>query len=1269
MRNRLCPACLLLVVVLVPLAYAVPAQVVPLATVPLMRQAPVIDGKLAPGEWDQAVGLGMFTVKGKLVPEQPVIYLACDGQSFLVGARFPLPEGKAPARLVKDRDGALWQDDALEVFLASGGDASVYHQFIVNAANARYDGERQNAGWNGEWSSATFVGQGFWSLEMAIPLSTLKATAADGQTWRANFAWDCKTPSSFLATWAPIVGNLHQSASFGELVFSAKAPGFQLAGPRVLPEGRLEFSGHSNGQVKGRVVLSEMPGARQVGEASGVLGPDADLTVAIPIAEGRQRPGEYQLRAEVTGMTGTPLLLAQRATVEILPPLQVEVEKYWIQGQLVVKVDASRLQTAQVKLALLDAQGSQIGAAEVPVGADGRGAVTLSTTKLVPGKYTLRTDTLDKAGVALASSIVALDKPVRPTWLDSSAGVTDEVLPPWTALKAAGSKVSPWGRTYSFGPLPFPASVVTRGTEVLAGPVTLTGRVGGKALIWTGKPARCTANKASLSTFDCAAQAGGLSCEGKVSVEYDGMIRTDFRLKPRGATQVDSLSLEVPIKAEYAKYMYFWPGGWGSAYNASALPANGFQGPFKPTYWLGDEWRGFCWFAESDRNFFNPDAAKVVSITPDGKVVRLRISLIGQPTEVKAPLDYTFGFMATPVKPMQPDVWDYRYVHAGNYGMEKYPYHPNTSILYPAQGNLDLKQGSFECWVRPHFDPNAQAGADVPSRGMLNRNFLNIDLGNGDQVYYYWNIDARGMRFFTRQGGKIDWMDDHRTEWQQDEWHHLAFTWGEAIRLYMDGKLVAEKPRQGLVAGSTEKGFISLGDAPSEMDFAELRLSSVARASFDLTRPPVADEQTLLLDRFTDTFTPNGGLATHPVKGSGGVPSGGVFGPGKFGQALLAPASARAMTYLDYLRETGVRNVVFHEHWTDLQNYPTTTHGEQLHSLVKACHEAKLQLLLYYGYLMANTAPEWDNYHDECLVAPRTGDYHRSPEQWDYMVCLNSPWQSFLLDGLDKQLTEYGNDGVYLDGTSEPFACTNTHHGCGYVRPDGTIGPTYPIFAVRRAMKRIQTIVLRHNPKGLVNVHQSTCMTIPTLSFANSYWDGEQFQGTDRGRFALDVLPLDAFRAEFMGHNWGVPAEFLCTGKAYTAKEAFAFTLLHDVPIRGDLGTLGKLWKTFDQFGKHEAIWLPYWENQRYVTTGSPDVKVSLYNRPGLGAIAIISNLGRTPRQPQVKLDLAALRLAQALVAQEVMTSRRVDIADGKLDLPEMKSLDFAVVWVRPAAR
>jgi len=80
-------------------------------------------------------------------------------------------------------------------------------------------------------------------------------------------------------------------------------------------------------------------------------------------------------------------------------------------------------------------------------------------------------------------------------------------------------------------------------------------------------------------------------------------------------------------------------------------------------------------------------------------------------------------------------------------------------------------------------------------------------------------------------------------------------------------------------------------------------------------------------------------------------------------------------------------------------------------------------------------------------------------------------------------------------------------------------------------------------------------------------------------------------------------------------------------------------------------------------------VKVSLYNRPGRGVIAIISNLGRTALQPQVSLDLAALKLPQPVVAEEMMTGHPVEIVQGRLGLPEMKSLDFAVVWVKPASR
>ena len=528
-------------------------------------------------------------------------------------------------------------------------------------------------------------------------------------------------------------------------------------------------------------------------------------------------------------------------------------------------------------------------------------------------------------------------------------------------------------------------------------------------------------------------------------VEYDGMVRCDFSLHPKGGkVTIERLALEIPLAAEHALFLHTWPGSWGSVGNSTALPKAGCRGPFKPFVWLGDHQRGFCWFAESDRNFFNSKRDAVLEIERADRVL-LRVQVITAPQTIDKPLDYTFGFQATPVKPAIPDAWDYRIVHMGGYGLDN---------------------------------------------------------------------------------------------------------------------------------------------------------------------------------------------AT-----------------------------------LDRLAACGVRTMCFHEHWTDIQNYPHTTHGAELDKLVAACHQRKIQLLLYFGYEMSNIAPEWDRYHEECLVQPRAGGYKRKPKQTAYIVCYRSHWQDFMAEGIDRVMTEHGVDGVYLDGTSEPWGCANLRHGCGYKRPNGSVGATYTFFATRQMMKRIYTIVKHHNPAGQVNVHQSTCMTIPTLAFATSYWDGEQLQGLKRGSSPLEVLPLDAFCAEFMGHNWGVPAELLWYGSGpFRRSEAMSLGLLHDVPVRPgsleDVEVAGRLWKAFDAFGRHEAVWLPYWANARFVRTQPEGVKVSLYNRPGKGLMAVIVNMGGHACQAEASFDLAALQQPTDLTAHDVLTDKPLPFAAGRLQLP-VGPLRHAVVWLK----
>jgi hypothetical protein len=219
-------------------------------------------------------------------------------------------------------------------------------------------------------------------------------------------------------------------------------------------------------------------------------------------------------------------------------------------------------------------------------------------------------------------------------------------------------------------------------------------------------------------------------------------------------------------------------------------------------------------------------------------------------------------------------------------------------------------------------------------------------------------------------------------------------------------------------------------------------------------------------------------------------------------------------------------------------------------------------------------------------------------------------------------------------------------------------------------MKRIYTIVKRHDPRGQVNVHQSTCMTIPTLAFATSYWDGEQLQSVKRQPAAGEVLPLDAFRTEFMGHNWGVPAELLhYRSGPFKRSESMAMALLHDVPVRpgsmADLDRLARLWRAFDELGRKEAKWLPYWENAKYVRCSPQGVKASLYNRPGKGLLAVVANSGPKQCRAEVAFDLGSLKQPGKLIARDVLTGSEVAIHNGRLEVP-LESLGFVVVRVGP---
>ena len=381
---------------------------------------------------------------------------------------------------------------------------------------------------------------------------------------------------------------------------------------------------------------------------------------------------------------------------------------------------------------------------------------------------------------------------------------------------------------------------------------------------------------------------------------------------------------------------------------------------------------------------------------------------------------------------------------------------------------------------------------------------------------------------------------------------------------------------------------------------------------------------------------------------------------------------------LEHLAERGVRTLLL-LNWTDVMAYVRPVgHEEDLRRLVKEAHERGIKVILYFGFQLSEKAPEWPVFKDEVIATRTVPDltvrgidrYPGEPEQFVNRICYNSVMQDLLVDGIARLMDEYDIDGVYLDSTAYPQYCLNRLHGCGYVKPDGTLVGTHAMFAIRETLKRIYTVVKARKPDGLVDVHGT--LNIPALAWATSYYNGEGLPRVGNHPI-LDAVPLDHFRVEFMGHQWGVPAEFL----HYTLlghdpesyRKAHALSLLHDVPVRlhaqaENLEFASSIWRLFETFGRQEAEWLPYWKNSEYISVQPEGVYASLYRHPRNGVLIVASNLVKKEANVTLKLNLQKLGLGAEVTARDGLSKESV-VCEGnriKLTLPY---LHWKVIWLK----
>lgn len=337
----------------------------------------------------------------------------------------------------------------------------------------------------------------------------------------------------------------------------------------------------------------------------------------------------------------------------------------------------------------------------------------------------------------------------------------------------------------------------------------------------------------------------------------------------------------------------------------------------------------------------------------------------------------------------------------------------------------------------------------------------------------------------------------------------------------------------------------------------------------------------------------------------------------------------------DRLKRLGVDVLYIHEKWNDLQNSFVLTDKTKKRAryLVSECHKRGIKVIPYFGYEISTLSPLYGKYADRVVFRSTVNGLRDSWNRWPVQradaICYNDDeFREAFVKGVCKIVDELDFDGIYIDSALAPRECFNSNHGCSYTDKNGVKHPTYSFTAVRKLLRPIYEFMKRRNKT--VQLHGYGVMTLTGLSYADSLWEGENFQSALM-RNELTRSPEDLLKCLFTSRNLGVPVMSLCYSNppTWTYEEAVSMALLHgSMPKPVDIGKplelTSRIWKIYDEFPIETAEFVPYYENTD-VRVSSDFIRVSYYDCEDK-ILAVIGGVEKA-RKELVTVDFSKLNV------------------------------------------
>lgn len=370
----------------------------------------------------------------------------------------------------------------------------------------------------------------------------------------------------------------------------------------------------------------------------------------------------------------------------------------------------------------------------------------------------------------------------RLRWLDSTAGIDDEVVAPYTPLQVKGRSIRCLGREVRFGADGFLESIRSGGGEILATPLRLVAETDAGILDFRGRAARVTRRTPGAVTWESERSGGQCKMAVRATMEFDGHIQYWVTLHADQEMKVNDIRLELPLRREAATYMmgigrkggyrpkeYAWKWGgpqdsfwigdvWGGVH--CELRGGSYHGPMlnlyhpaPPPSWHNDG-RGGCTVREGSNGL-------VVATAYSGE----RHLTPGQPLALE------FALLVTPVKPLDTARhFRERYYHSGGQPT------PGEDAVAAGVNVINLHHANeFNPYINYPFLAVDRMAAFVNTwhaRGIKVKIYYTVrELSN--HVVEMWALRSLGEEVLAGgSGGGFPWLREHLVSGYTPQWYH-----------------------------------------------------------------------------------------------------------------------------------------------------------------------------------------------------------------------------------------------------------------------------------------------------------------------------------------------------------------------------------------------------------------------------------------------------------------------------------------------------------------